>query len=198
MSKAELCSLFRSQFARDLDNECECLDKYGMFGETGVLFKIRLREYGYTLVAKGVQAAHADALVAEAAVYSHCRSLQGVCIPVHLGAIDLVVSYYTQSLAVVRHMMLISWAGISLNRADIPEGIDLDYEIGSAVGELSSAGIWNDDVRDANLVWNEELKRVMAIDFDLAYVTPPVALKRPHEPSSSGEREGKVRKTGRE
>jgi hypothetical protein len=198
MSKAELCSLFRSQFAHDLDHGCECLDKYGMFGETGVLFKIRLREYGYTLVAKGVQVGDADALVAEAAIYSHCRSFQGVYIPVHLGAIELVVPYYTQSLAVVRHMMLMSWAGTSLNRAHIPEGIDLDYEIDSTVGQLDSAGISNGDWRDANLAWNEELKRVMAIDFNLAYVTPPVATKRPHESGSSGEREARVRKTRRE
>jgi hypothetical protein len=169
-----------------------------MFGETGVVFKTRLREYGYTLVAKGVQAGDADALVAEAAIYSHCRSFQGVYIPVHLSAIELVVPYYTQSLAVVRHMMLMSWAGTSLNRADIPENIDLDYEIDSIVEQLGSAGISNGDWRDANLAWNEELKRVMAIDFNLAYVTPPVATKRPHESDSSGERETRVRKTRRE
>ncbi|KAH6631296.1 hypothetical protein F5144DRAFT_490140, partial [Chaetomium tenue] len=138
ISKAELCSLFRSQFAYDLDHGCECLDKYGMFGETGVLFKITLLAYGYTLVAKGVQVEDAHALVAEAAVYSHCSRFQGVYIPVHLGAIELVVPYYTQSLAVVTHMMLMSWAGTSL-KSHIPEGIDLDYEIDSTVGELGSA-----------------------------------------------------------
>ncbi|EAQ88549.1 hypothetical protein CHGG_05168 [Chaetomium globosum CBS 148.51] len=140
ISKAELCSLFRSQFAYDLDHGCECLDRYGMFGETGVLFKITLLAYGYTLVAKGVQVEDAHALVAEAAIYSHCRRFQGVYIPVHLGAIELVVPYYTQSLAVVTHMMLMSWAGTSL-KPHIPEGIDLERRTEADHGHRFQPGI---------------------------------------------------------
>ncbi|KAK3682660.1 hypothetical protein B0T22DRAFT_501960 [Podospora appendiculata] len=111
ISKAQLCSIFRTQLAENLDCGCECLDKYLMFGSTGILFKITLPGYGYTLVTKGVQGVYADALVHEARVYNHCRDLQGVYIPVHLGNIDLVVPYPLQSLALVRHMMLMSWAG---------------------------------------------------------------------------------------
>ncbi|KAK3681832.1 hypothetical protein B0T22DRAFT_414900 [Podospora appendiculata] len=191
ISKVQLCSLFRSQLAQNLDCGCESLEKYGMFGRTGVLFKITIPEYGYTLVAKGVQAAHADALVREARIYFHCKHLQGIWIPVHLGNIELVVSYPLQSLALVKHMMLMSWAGTTLE-AYIPDSIDIDSEIDRTVGELNHAGVCNGDVRDTNLVWNEEVKRVMAIDFDLAYI--PTALKRSYESASDEERGGKVRK----
>ncbi|ELR06818.1 hypothetical protein GMDG_08110 [Pseudogymnoascus destructans 20631-21] len=185
ISNIQLCSLFRSQIAENLDCGCECLDKYGMFSHTGVLFKITIPEYGYTLVAKGVQAVYADALVREACIYSHCKNLQGVFIPVHLGNIDLVVSYPLQSLAFIKHMMLMSWAGTTLE-AYIPDGIDIDDEVDRTVGKLNSAGICNGDVRDTNLVWNEEVKGVMAIDFDLAYIH--TARKRSYESASDEER----------
>jgi hypothetical protein len=192
ISKARLCSLIRSQLARNLCCGCERLDKYGMFGRTGALFKITVPEYGYTLVAKGVQAADAGALVNEASIYSHCRHLQGVYIPVHLGNIDLVVPYPLQSLAFVQHMMLMSWAGSTLD-AQTPEGVDLEDEIDRTLEELSSAGICHGDERDSNLIWNEEVEGIMAIDFDLAciYARPG---KRLFEPTGEEEREGKARK----
>ncbi|KAK3332459.1 hypothetical protein B0T19DRAFT_448526 [Cercophora scortea] len=180
ISKAQLCSIFRDQLAENLDCGCECLDKYLMFGETGILFKITLPEYGYTLVAKGVQGVYADALVHEARVYSHCRDLQGVYVPVHLGNIDLVVPYPLQSMALVNHMMLMSWAGRTL-KTYVPDDVDIDEEISQTVGMLYDAG---------------ELGGVMCIDFDLARVPTPPASKRPYEPASDEEREAKVRKVG--
>ncbi|ELR03926.1 hypothetical protein VC83_07065 [Pseudogymnoascus destructans] len=141
----------------------------------------RLHSTSSTLVAKGVQAVYADALVREACIYSHCKNLQGIYIPVHLGNIDLVVSYPLQSLAYIKHMMLMSWAGTTLE-AYIPDGIDIGNEIDRTVGKLNSAGICNGDVRDTNLVWNEEVKGVMAIDFDLAYIY--TAVKRSYESAS--------------
>ncbi|ELR08130.1 hypothetical protein VC83_08919 [Pseudogymnoascus destructans] len=174
-------SMFDEGIAENLDCGCECLDKYGMFSRTGVLFKITIPEYGYTLVAKGVQAVYADALVREACIYSHCKNLQVVYIPVHLGNIDLVISYPLQSLAYIKHMMLMPWAGMTLE-AYIPDGIDIGNEIDRTVGKLNSASICNGDVRDTNLVWNEEVKGVMAIDFDLAYIYTTV--KRLYESAS--------------
>ncbi|KAK0707834.1 hypothetical protein B0H67DRAFT_636549 [Lasiosphaeris hirsuta] len=137
---SQLCSLFRPQLAKDLDIGCECLDRYGMIGRVGVLFKITVPEYGYTLVAKGVQAGCADVLAKEAHIYSHCRNLQGIKIPVHLGNIDLARSYPTQSLAFIKNMMLMSWAGITLDDAHVPDGIDINDEIGDTVGALYCAG----------------------------------------------------------
>ncbi|KAK3345915.1 hypothetical protein B0T25DRAFT_550624 [Lasiosphaeria hispida] len=193
ISGAQLCSLFQSQLAKDLDIGCECLDRYGMFGRVGVLFKITVPEYGYTLVAKGVQAGYADVLAKEAHIYSYCRNLQGIKIPVHLGNIDLARSYPTQSLAFVKHMMLMSWAGITLDDADVPDGVDISDEIDDTVGALYCAGVCHGDVRDQNLVWNKEVAGVMAIDFHMATT---IAAKRPHESDSDEEREGKVPRLG--
>lgn len=111
ISKAQLCSLFQSQHARNLDCGCEYLGKYGMFGRTGALLKITIPEYGYTLVAKGVEAGNKDVLVREAWFYSFGSSLQGIRIPVHLGNIELAVLYPLQSLVFVKYMMLMSWGG---------------------------------------------------------------------------------------
>lgn len=38
---------------------------------------------------------------------------------------------------------------------------------------VRNEGIYHDDVCDANLLWNEELGRVMVIDFDYAKILEP-------------------------
>lgn len=171
--------LVQDQLAQNLDQGCECLDKYGMFGETGVLFKITVQRYGYTFVAKGVQAVDADALADEACIYFHCRELQGTVIPVHLGNIDLVHPYPLRSLAIVHHMMFLSWAGTTLDKARaLPADVDIDAEVDAAVDALYHSGIEHTDVREANLTWNDEARRVMVIDFNLVWITTPAKRAR--------------------
>jgi hypothetical protein len=65
-----------------------------MRGSRGALFKVRLSSHGYTLVAKGMKKAHRKHLLHESNVYNHLRSIQGSCIPVSLGIVDLELPYY--------------------------------------------------------------------------------------------------------
>ncbi|KAK0713950.1 hypothetical protein B0T26DRAFT_622576, partial [Lasiosphaeria miniovina] len=104
ISASKVCLRVPDRLARDLDHGCECLDKHGMFGATGVLFKMTGPIYGYTFVAKGIQKVDANYLKGEALIYSHCRELHGIRIPVYLGTIDLVHPYPLRSLAIVSHM----------------------------------------------------------------------------------------------
>ncbi|EER36537.1 conserved hypothetical protein [Histoplasma capsulatum H143] len=170
ITKEGLCDLTKKQLARSLDNDCECLDREGLFGRIGVLFKITLTNYGYTFVAKGVQRVDEPDLAHEALVYTHLAHLQGMKVPVYLGNITLERPYPLVSLARVTQMMLMSWAGTSIGRKSWPKGIDIGAEEKDTLLELASSGINHNDAREANLVWNPEQKQVMAVDFDQATI----------------------------
>lgn len=163
--------ILRAQIAEDLDHGCECLDIYGLFGATGVLFKMSMAEYGYVFVAKGVQEVDENALETEYQVYCDLARFQGRLIPVYLGMMDLVHPYWLISGAVVTKMMLMSWAGQSLWDCK-PEGVDVDKEVGKTRAILRGAGLYHQDIRDPNLVWNEEVGGMMLIDFESASVSP--------------------------
>lgn len=60
--------LVLAQLTKNMDKDCECLDKYGRYGRYGVLFRITITGYGYTLVAKSVQHRHRDILEHETAI----------------------------------------------------------------------------------------------------------------------------------
>lgn len=129
ISKEKLCSLLRDQLSQSLDENCDCLDRLGLYGNVGVLFKITLAEYGYTFVAKGVQLADEQDLFSEGRIYTHLSGLQGKMVPVHLGTIDLVRPYPLVSCATITQIMLMSWAGDNLrSKNQWPEGIDIEAE----------------------------------------------------------------------
>ncbi|CAK7216175.1 Gly-Xaa carboxypeptidase [Sporothrix curviconia] len=148
----------RQQLAKDMDRDCECLDKLGCFGSTGVLFRLTITGYGYTLVGKAVQAAHREKLLNEADIYDEFRSVQGVLIPVELGIVTLAIPLPLHTCARVPYMMLLSYAGPTLDdmRKLLPEGIDWQAETSRTQHELQRMGMWNTDIRPANLAWNAE------------------------------------------
>ena len=63
-------------------------------GAMGALFKLELSPYGYTLVAKGTQAAHLGRLRHECLVYSRLERLHGQVVPVYLGIVDVAKGRY--------------------------------------------------------------------------------------------------------
>ncbi|KAK0655180.1 hypothetical protein B0T16DRAFT_396326 [Cercophora newfieldiana] len=146
-----------------------------MFGATGVLFRITDPTFGYTFVAKGVQEVDAHVLVEEASIYKHCLELQGTRIPVYLGIIELVYHYPLCSTAAVTDMILLSWAGPTLAAVTTTA---MQKEIDTAVELLERHGVEHDDIREANLTWNDEVGGVMVIDFDQAYIHGPAKRQR--------------------
>jgi hypothetical protein len=194
ITKEDLCCLLQKQLDRSLDQDCECLDRQGFFGDVGVLFKITLTEYGYTFVAKGVQKTNEPDLAHEMKVYSHLSPLQGRDIPVCLGRVSLTRPYPLVSMAKITKMMLMSWAGTSLCDNTWPEDVDFKKETDKTLGILAQSGVRHDDIRRSNLVWNAELWRVMAIDLHQATIisvakrkaSPSVLDTHKHRKKSAG------------
>ncbi|KAL6365680.1 hypothetical protein LRP88_01681 [Fusarium phalaenopsidis] len=106
----EWLQLLRNKLKRSLD---EGMVPLGKEGSRGVLFQLTLLEYGYTFVSKGTVAAFIEDLEHEVAVYQHLHRLQGITVPVFMGAIDLRDlgwTYYLRS-AGLHHTPVISLMG---------------------------------------------------------------------------------------
>ncbi|KLJ12392.1 hypothetical protein EMPG_12577 [Blastomyces silverae] len=185
ITKEDLCSLTKKQLACSLDEDCECLDREGLYGRIGVLFKITLTKYGYTFVAKGVQVVDESDLAHEACVYAQLSHLQGMKVPVFLGNITLEQPYPLVSLARVTQMMLMSWAGRRVREKSCPKDVNIKKEEEEILHELASSGIIHHDMSTANLVWNPEQKQVMAIDFDQAAIHRTQKRKAKRKASTS-------------
>ncbi|KAI1402538.1 hypothetical protein F4819DRAFT_507469 [Hypoxylon fuscum] len=77
---------------------------------TGSLFKVRLANFGYTLVAKGVAQNDLQHLQRENDVYDRLRYIQGEYVPVCLGNVTLALSHHYLG-DEYQYFMLLSWAG---------------------------------------------------------------------------------------
>ncbi|KAM0554146.1 hypothetical protein ACHAPJ_006945 [Fusarium lateritium] len=148
------------------------LEGDGKYGETGALFKLSLRHFGYTFVGKGTFAAAVKRLQHEAEVYTRIEPLQGHFVPVCLGSIDLDTPFPLAAADIV-YMLLMSWAGDALTVAD-----DFLPELPRFQGLLRTYGVIHDDLRQQNVVRNHERGHIMLIDFNLAIMLPAMRHKR--------------------
>ncbi|CAK7227419.1 hypothetical protein SCUCBS95973_006536 [Sporothrix curviconia] len=196
LTAADVCALVTAQLADNMDKDCECLDLWGCYGRHGVLFKITVTGFGYTLVAKGVQGVHRRILEREADVYhalaARDANVQGRLVPVFLGLVDLSRPVPLHSCASVARLMLLSYAGPTLGSSGMlrrlqDAGVDCEAEEARTTSELEALGLRNEDVRPANLAWNAEVGRLMEIDFDQAWMKPsaPRAPQMPQTPQTS-------------
>ncbi|KAK3336941.1 hypothetical protein B0T19DRAFT_454504, partial [Cercophora scortea] len=196
---SEWLLLLREQLERTLDDGVVRIWKQGA---RGVMFQVTLLTHGYTFVAKGTVSAFVDDLEHEAAVYRRLQSLQGVCVPVFLGAIDLrhiSRTYYYDFRVEIIYMMFLSWAGESLDEAVTLHamGGSPEQEVVRSVRALHAMGVAHTDVRKPNALWSWETRRVMVIDFERAVLmdlprrplAQPVPKKRSRTPEEMGFRE---------
>ncbi|KAK4071103.1 hypothetical protein Purlil1_13520 [Purpureocillium lilacinum] len=113
LDHAKWLQLLRAQLKETLDRGITPLQKGGA---RGVLFKVTLLAYGYTFVSKGTIQVFIPDLEHEAAVYRRLEDLQGIHVPVFLGAVDLRsldrIYYYDHRVYIV-HLTLMSWGGES-------------------------------------------------------------------------------------
>lgn len=189
--------LLRQQFQQTLDDG---VARLGKGGARGVLFRVTLLTYGYTFVSKGTVQAFVSDLEHEAAVYRQLQPLQGVCVPVFLGAIDLRdlgrTYYYGHKVRII-YMMLLAWGGtaMAMGGDDGPLVAALQQAAGTAgaaetpdkaldrsVRALHAKGVVHGDVRRENLLWSAETGRLMMIDFERAVLMdppPPQTLRDP-------------------
>ncbi|PNY21914.1 Uncharacterized protein TCAP_07188 [Tolypocladium capitatum] len=147
----------------DLDGNCP------NFGAIGLLFKLELAPYGYTFVGKGTLSGYLRRLEHESRVYARLDRLQGKVVPVYLGIVQLARGYVLPGGARVVDMMLMSWGGEEALDVGAP---DLTAEVRRSSQAVWAEGVYHGDERGPNLLWNDERRRVMLIDFDRATLLP--------------------------
>ncbi|KNB19274.1 hypothetical protein FOXG_16420 [Fusarium oxysporum f. sp. lycopersici 4287] len=150
----------------------------GEGGARGVLFQVTLLVHGYTFVSKGTVRAFIKDLEHEAAVYERLKPIQGVHVPVFLGAIDLGSmnkTYYYDHRVYVVHMTFLSWGGCSIDRAQRIGDMDrpLEDKAIRSLRAMHREGVVHKDVRLANMLFNPETNRVTVIDFERALLLKP-------------------------
>ena len=150
------------------------ITKLGMHGARGVLFKVTLLSYGYTFVCKGTSQAFIQDLEHEAAVYRRLELLQGINVPVFLGAVDLRPlkrTYYYDHRVYIVHMTFLSWGGTTVDEAVDASGSAktvLEVKALASLRAIHKEGVVHRDVRSANMLVNRETNGVMMIDFERA------------------------------
>jgi hypothetical protein len=155
----------RDQLARDRDSNCEPLY---IQGARGALFKLTLASHGYTVAAKGTISDFIPDLQHEATVYNRLRSIQGIYVPVCLGAIDLVRPYHHHGSKIV-HMLFLSWSGMGIDRHMDRKNVDDVLERATrALEAIHQLGVLHYDAMPRNLLWNGQ--GVMVVDFERAKV----------------------------
>ena len=130
--------------------------------------KVTLASHGYTVVAKGTVLAFVNDLRHEFQVYQCLEPIQGFCVPVCLGIIDLANPYYYDMGVRIIHMMFLSWAGDNLcdGGACGKDKPGLADKVARSVKAIHHAGVLHQDVRAPNICWSDEIRRVMLIDFE--------------------------------
>ena len=199
---AKWLQLLRAQLKETLDRGITRLDKGGA---RGVLFKVTLLEYGYTFVSKGTIEAFIPDLEPEAAVYRRLEDIQGIHVPVFLGAVDLRSlerTYYYDHRVYIVHLTLMSWGGESLHEAR-GRMLATKEQVRRSLDAIHQRGVVHRDVRDPNILFCEETGGAMMIDFERAKLLEarrPLAKMTPNKRSLSEEpdkeKRRKQRRTG--
>ena len=183
--------LLREQLGRTLDDGVVPLRKQGA---RGVLFQVTLLAYGYTFVSKATTVRFVRELEHEAKVYERLRPLQGVRVPVFLGAVDLREvgrTYYYNIEVHIIYLMLVLWGGLSLDEAEVSDKAKVKRGLVQSVRVLYAHGVAHTDVRDANVLWDEKTKRAMVIDFEQAVLAErPRPALAPVVPNKRARRTG--------
>ncbi|KAL8652952.1 MAG: hypothetical protein Q9210_002386 [Variospora velana] len=159
LRKSVLCDLLRQQLARTMDEHCQDLR---LSGARGMLFKLSLAEQGYTFVAKATINRFIPCLQHEGRIYHRLRKLQGQLIPVCLGNIDLDIPWYGLGVELV-HMLLMSYGGepVPYQTAETHTQQAAEFET-----MIAAFGVQHEDMRSRNMLWNQEIGRVLFIDFE--------------------------------
>ncbi|OAT10196.1 hypothetical protein BDBG_05866 [Blastomyces gilchristii SLH14081] len=155
-----LLRLLNQQLDHNLDHNCWPLGNRGAYGS---LFKLTCAEYGYTVAAKGTTSTLWTEVSGEAEIYRILQRVQGAATTVFVGSINLAKTYFLHGFGQVRHMLLMAWGGDSI--AKLEQWPTLRQEILKSKKEFRALGVIHGDLRPENMLWNDELKRVLLIDL---------------------------------
>jgi len=161
--------LLRDQLATDRGADADSMPLY-LAGAVGSLFKLRLSAYGYTLVAKGVEAPNLSVLKHEKQIYGRLRAIQGKCVPVCLGLIDLVLPYDHDG-GVFTYFLLLSWAGRPLLESISQiDKTPAKTAIAAAFTRLHQLWVLHGDAELRNISYDATSEGFLVIDFEHAQV----------------------------
>ncbi|KAL1581966.1 hypothetical protein WHR41_09570 [Cladosporium halotolerans] len=170
IDKTAFLALMRKQLSRTLDSDFE---PCGRPGSRGVPFRATLASHGYTVVAKCTPMDFVAYLRHEATIYERLRTIQGHCVPVHLGNLDLERPYYYEGIAKLVHVMFLGYGGTPITR----RWTNLNQD--SALGQVEKClraiherGVLHRDVMPRNILWDCDSGRVTVIDFERAKASP--------------------------
>jgi hypothetical protein len=136
------------------------------------IFRATLPVYGYTVVVKAGRNVDKERLQTESRVYRRLLPLQGTDVPVCFGYFE--AAKYLSSNDPVNHMLVLCYAGERIDGGPLYDPEKSDSTIMSDLPQLRPildrieevTGIQHDDVAWRNVLWNEELKRYVVIDFE--------------------------------
>ncbi|PHH81087.1 hypothetical protein CDD80_3369 [Ophiocordyceps camponoti-rufipedis] len=161
--------LLWKQLAKSLDDGITPL---GQGGARGVLFRITLLGLGYTFVAKGTIRVFVPDLEHEGSVYERLKPVQGVHVPVHLGAIDLDTmnkTYYFDHRVYIKYLMFLSFGGNTLNEAvNHSTRSALESKALCSLRAIHRFRVVHTDARLVNMLVHPVTGDVMVIDFERA------------------------------
>lgn len=204
ISYLQLPSLLTSQLALDRNNGCALLGLGAHRGrlhshDKHVIFRITLTSHGYTLIGKATQMSTVKQLKREKEAYLILRKMQGRKVPVLLGDLYFTKPWSLSSEDVGSHsgsemvyMLLLSHAGRPIwgyetgghNKKEIRKFRKVDMRDRGLQLE-------QDEIRSRNMLWNDELGRLMFIDFERADFSEKwKAVIKEEEGEEEGEKEG--------
>ncbi|KAG5914952.1 hypothetical protein E4U61_005156 [Claviceps capensis] len=168
-----------------------------IFGSMGAMFKVTLLAYGYTVISKGTRVEHAESLQHETDVYERLKPIQGVHVPVFLGAIDLQTmdkNYWIYFGTYVVHMIFLSWGGHPLKR-DLMNTLEIPWVewAEQALQALHHEGVLQRDVEWSNILYNAEVNGVILINFDCACMIGKSTPQGQDTPEEAEESRGRTR-----
>ena len=129
----------------------------------GVPFKVTCAAYGYTVVGKGTTSRLWKEVSRKADIYCILQCVQGSAVPVFLGRIDLAQVYFLHGAGEICHMLLMGWGGDSVGCIKHDENIQ--RVISRSEKQICSLGVFHQDLRPENILWNPDLKQALIIDF---------------------------------
>ncbi|KIE00682.1 Protein kinase-like domain protein, partial [Metarhizium majus ARSEF 297] len=194
VNHATWLELLREQWKKSLDDGITNLN---ISGASGALFRVTMLRYGYTFIGKGTPAPLIKYLRHEAAVYKRLQDMQGTSIPVFLGTVDLrpmnKIYYYDHRVYIV-HVTFFSWGGRRLSSLELPGGLDKRLTDGAcqAIRAMHGKGVIHNDIRDPNMLYNPDTKRIMIIDFDRASIVEASRRSRT-QPDNDSTKKGQNR-----
>lgn len=193
---------FRRQMRRVLRERCH-VEELFFHGYKGFLYRIRLPDSGYTVVAKGTRPEFVTDLRQEAKIYKQLKTVQGIHIPVCLGSFKVSSPFHYLGSVPIVHMLVLSFGGNSLNlfRISRQPVIMTDRRQRQALAGLEAihaAGVLHGDIAARNILWNARTGQMLWHDFDRATVVqrPPLAERRTNTVNSQSLGTQKRKRTG--